>query len=130
MLQKKLQPFLKKQNDKLNLTNSAMRYNMKKIVLLFIVTLSFYAAHAQQDVLLSQYMFNPLVINPGYAGSKDYMIATLLYRKQWAVWGDGAPETEAASIHGPLKNKNFGWGVNLYHDKIGVTSRTDVNVDG
>ncbi|REK49193.1 MAG: type IX secretion system membrane protein PorP/SprF, partial [Bacteroidetes bacterium] len=37
---------------------------------------------AQQDILVSQYMFNHLLLNPAYSGSKDYMMATLLYRKQ------------------------------------------------
>ncbi len=101
---------------------------MKKLFLLITVSLCSLLANAQQDVLLSQYMFNPLVINPAYAGSKDYMMATLLYRKQW-VGFDGSPETEAASIHGPLKNKNFGIGLSLLNDHIGVTTRTDVYVD-
>lgn len=105
-----------------------MRYKMKKIFLLVVVTLSSYVVHAQQDVLLSQYMFNHLVINPGYAGSKDYMMATLLYRKQWVGW-TGAPESQALSLHGPLRNKNLGFGVSLLNDHIGVTSRVDLYGD-
>src|SRR3989442_5594794 len=81
-------------------------------------------AYAQQDVLLSQYMFNQLLINPAYAGSKDYMMATLLYRNQWVNW-DNAPTTQVASLHGPLGVTNFGWGGLLSHDHEGVTDRTD-----
>ena len=69
-------------------------------------------------------MFNHLLLNPAYAGSKEYMMATLLYRKQWAGW-KGAPETQIASIHGPVGLSNFGWGLQLNHDKIGVTDKTE-----
>ena len=78
---------------------------------------------AQQDILLSQYMFNPLLLNPAYAGSKDYMMATLLYRKQWVSF-KGAPETEVATLHGPWGLKSLGWGVTVSNDHIGVTNRT------
>jgi type IX secretion system PorP/SprF family membrane protein len=90
------------------------------------LTLCSFLAEAQQDVLLSQYMFNPLVLNPGYAGSHDYMMATAVYRKQWTGF-DGSPETEAVTFHGPLKNKHFGLGFTLTNDHIGVTQRTDAN---
>ncbi len=79
---------------------------------------------AQQDLLVSQYMFNHLLLNPAYAGSHEYMMATLLYRKQWVDF-KGAPETQVASLHGPLGLTQFGWGALISHDKIGVTDRTD-----
>lgn len=104
------------------------QHKMKKVILLFIVSLSALASNAQQDILLSQYMFNQLVINPGYAGYKDYMMATALYRKQWVGW-TGAPETQLLTLHGPLRNKNLGFGVTLLNDHIGVTNRTDVYGD-
>src|SRR5437868_15281204 len=102
---------------------------MKRIFILIAISFCALLAQAQQDVLLSQYMFNPLVINPGYAGSKDYMMATAVYRKQWAGWGDGSPETQAASFHGPLKNRDLGLGFSLIHDAIGVTDRLDLYAD-
>ncbi len=98
---------------------------MKRLFILITVSLCSLLAEAQQDVLISQYMFNPLLINPAYAGSKDYIMATALYRKQWTGF-EGAPETEVATIHGPLKNKNFGLGLTILHDQIAVTNRTDV----
>lgn len=81
--------------------------------------------YCQQDILVSQYMFNHLLLNPAYAGSKDYMMATLLYRKQWVDF-KGAPTTQVASLHAPIGLTNFGWGALVSHDKIGVTDRTDV----
>lgn len=80
--------------------------------------------YCQQDILVSQYMFNHLLLNPAYAGTKDYMMATLLYRKQWVDF-KGAPTTQIATLHGPVGLTNFGWGASISHDKIGVTDRTD-----
>ena len=97
---------------------------MKKLILAICLASGMYTANAQQDALLSQYMFNHLLINPAYAGSKDYMMATLLYRNQWVNW-KGAPTTEVASLHGPIGLTNMGWGGLISHDHEGVTDRTD-----
>lgn len=97
---------------------------MKKVILIVMFFSGFSSLKAQQDILVSQYMFNHLLLNPAYAGTKDYMMATLLYRKQWSGW-KGAPETQVATLHGPLGLTNFGWGAMISHDKIGVTDRTD-----
>jgi len=86
-------------------------------------------AVAQQDILVSQYMFNHLLLNPAYAGSQDYMMSSLLYRKQWVNF-DGAPVTQVGSVHGPLGLTRFGWGALVSNDKIGVTGRTDVYANG
>ena len=96
---------------------------MKRLLTIVIVSISLYA-NGQQDLLVSQYMFNHLLLNPAYSGSHEYMMATLLYRKQWVDF-KGAPETQVASIQGPLGLTSFGWGALISHDKIGVTDRTD-----
>jgi type IX secretion system PorP/SprF family membrane protein len=97
---------------------------MRKILVIVCLAFAAQSVRAQQDALFSQYMFNHLLINPAYAGSHDYMMATLLYRNQWVKW-DNAPTTEAATLHGPLGNTNLGWGGSLTHDHEGVTDRTD-----
>jgi type IX secretion system PorP/SprF family membrane protein len=98
---------------------------MKKIFLLAILFSAALVTRAQQDILLTQYMFNHLLVNPGYAGSKEYMMATLLYRNQWVGW-ENAPTTQVASLHGPLGITNLGWGGLISHDHEGVTDRTDI----
>src|SRR5437762_14205217 len=98
--------------------------SMKKILVVVIFISAFQQVRAQQDILVSQYMFNPLLLNPAYAGSKEYMMATLLYRKQWVDF-KGAPETQVATLHGPWGLKALGWGVTISHDHILVTDRTD-----
>ena len=97
---------------------------MKKILTVILLIIGFQQVKAQQDILVSQYMFNPLLLNPAYAGSKEYMMATLLYRKQWVNF-EGAPETQIATLHGPWGLKSLGWGVTLSHDHIGQADQTD-----
>lgn len=78
---------------------------------------------AQADPLYSQYMFNPLPLNPAYAGSQGYLSITAVVRKQWLNM-NGAPSTQTFSVHSPIKNKNIAIGFSALHDKIGVTDKT------
>ncbi|WP_443937398.1 PorP/SprF family type IX secretion system membrane protein [Pedobacter sp. MW01-1-1] len=78
---------------------------------------------AQQDALYTQYMFNTLAINPAYAGSRNVASVTALYRSQW-VGMEGAPRTGTVTLDAPINNKKIGLGLQIYSDKIGVTSTT------
>jgi len=99
---------------------------MKKHYILywFCLCLCSHAAMSQQTPLMSHYMFNGLLLNPAYAGSKEYVSTTMLYRKQWAGI-EGAPVTYNGSVHGLLKKKKLGLGALMQQDKIGVTRQTD-----
>lgn len=90
---------------------------MSKLITIILILISAQVI-AQQDPLFSQYMFNKLAINPGYAGSKEYLTGDILYRNQW-VSIDGAPKTLSASVHTPLKNAHLGLGLTFYHDQLG-----------
>jgi type IX secretion system PorP/SprF family membrane protein len=78
---------------------------------------------AQQEAMYSQYMFNKLAINPGYAGSRELLSTDFLYRYQW-VNIDGAPKTISASLHTPLNNPTLALGFNLVNDQLGPLSNT------
>ncbi|HZG00380.1 MAG TPA: type IX secretion system membrane protein PorP/SprF [Chitinophagales bacterium] len=94
----------------------------------FFLTLAF-TGFAQQEPLVSHYMFNHLLINPAYAGSKDFAMVSLLYRTQWTGL-DGAPKSVLGSINGPVfKSRKVGLGLTLSNDKIGVTNSTDIYGD-
>ena len=77
--------------------------------------------NAQQDALFSQYMFNPLAINPAYTGSRESISSVLLYRSQW-VGMSGAPNTATFTTHSPIKGKNFALGFSMGGEKIGPTT--------
>ncbi|MDP2386937.1 MAG: type IX secretion system membrane protein PorP/SprF [Bacteroidota bacterium] len=90
---------------------------MKNIIIILLLAIPVFVK-AQQDPQYSQYMFNHVVINPAYAGSKNMLNATLLVRKQW-VGVDGSPQTNSASVHGPIKSKKIGLGAHIIAEQIG-----------
>ena len=62
---------------------------------------------AQQDPQFSQYMFNTLYYNPGFAGVDGVTKLTAMHRSQWTgyqptVGGGGAPITQIVSMTAPL----------------------------
>lgn len=73
---------------------------------------------AQQDPQFSQYMFNPLSVNPAYAGSRGVMNGALVHRQQWLSF-PGAPNTQALTINTPLRKGKVGIGAELLRDQIG-----------
>lgn len=96
---------------------------MIKRTLTIALMLFAFSAMAQQDAAFSQYFFNPLYVNPGYAGSREVLSGVAIYRNQW-VGINGSPETESFSLHGPLRDKRVGLGIQLYHDKAGPLQNT------
>ena len=52
---------------------------------------------AQQDPQYSQYMFNHMAINPGYAGINEAVCLNAAHRQQW-VGIDGAPVTSVFTV--------------------------------
>lgn len=90
-----------------------------KIFLLCAITRSY----AQQDAMYTQYMFNTLAINPAYAGSRNVLSVTGLFRSQW-VGVDGAPETQTLSFDTAIPDKRVGIGFQAFNDKIGITKTT------
>lgn len=102
---------------------------MKKLSLL-VLLLSILCAEfatAQQDPQYTQYMYNMNVVNPAYAGSKESLSITALYRKQWSGL-DGAPETYTLSGHAPLNDK-IGLGLSAIKDELGPVKETNVYAD-
>lgn len=71
--------------------------------------------------IYSHYMFNPLSVNPAYAGSRDHMSATAIYRHQW-VGIHGAPRTQGTFLHTPLRDPRNNLGLSLVYDKLGLSS--------
>ena len=100
--------------------------SLKKVVLLAILFLSAAQVKAQYEPHFTQYMFNEMFINPAYAGARECISATGLYRKQW-VGIDGAPVTETVSIHSPFFDNKMGIGLAVVNEKIGVTKNTGFN---
>lgn len=101
---------------------------MKKVIYILLLSFISTALSAQQEIMVSQYMFNGLFLNPGYAGSHKYFSSTLLHRTQWVDF-PGAPKTFLLSVDGPIASNKMGIGFIVTHDKIGVTSETDFSAN-
>ncbi|MFT3886413.1 MAG: type IX secretion system membrane protein PorP/SprF [Flavobacteriales bacterium] len=98
---------------------------LRALPLLFLAILCVRTAHAQQEAMMSQYMFNGLFLNPAYAGSHPYVSASLLHRAQW-LNVDGAPRTSTLAVDGPLWNDKMGLGFTIINDRIGITHETEI----
>jgi len=100
--------------------------HIRNILLTGTAVLAMVQAYAQQEVMVSQYMFNGLFLNPAYAGSHGYVSSSLLHRAQW-VQMDGAPRTSMMAIDGPLLNGKMGLGFSMVHDEIGISRDLDMS---
>lgn len=100
---------------------------MKKLLLIptTIFLMLRFSASAQQDIMISQYMFDGLLLNPAYAGTHKYFTSSLLHRSQW-VGMDGAPRTNIFTIDGPVNDNKMGIGFIVSNDHIGITDQTDM----
>jgi type IX secretion system PorP/SprF family membrane protein len=96
-----------------------MRKFIKSIFFLLIPL----SISAQQAPVTSQYVLNPLSINPAYAGNRGALNLAAFYRKQWTGI-PGAPETVTFAADAPFLDSKLGLGFILTSDKIGVTKET------
>ncbi|HEY8937253.1 MAG TPA: type IX secretion system membrane protein PorP/SprF [Cyclobacteriaceae bacterium] len=94
---------------------------------LFLVTFTLalsYATYAQQDPLYSQYLSNPVVINPAYTGLTNDFNTTLSIRKQWNGL-DGSPSTANLNSSLSILKNTAGAGVMVISDVIGNQTTTE-----
>jgi type IX secretion system PorP/SprF family membrane protein len=96
----------------------------KKLLYIFLTILTFSSAttFAQQDAQLSQYMFNPMYINPAAAGLDGVTRFQLHYRNQWSDYqttfdGNGALGTQIFTASMPLNGLHSGVGIQFVNDK-------------
>ncbi len=96
-------------------------YYMKKIIYLFLFFAAFQLS-AQQENHYTQFMYNKLLINPGFAGAREVASLSAIYRNQWLGF-TGAPKALLLSFDTPFSNKRAGFGMNLANTKKGITNQ-------
>ena len=96
---------------------------MKRIIKSFILLLIPLSLAGQLAPVTSQYVLNPLSINPAYAGNRGALNIAAFYRRQWAGI-PGAPETMTLAADAPFLDSKLGLGFIITNDKIGVTKET------
>lgn len=100
---------------------------MRKILFIIIFTSFALTNFAQQEPLYTQYIYNKLGLNPGYAGSHETACFTGIFRNQW-LGLKGAPNTQVLSFEMPILNKRVGVGGNITRTAIGISER--ITIDG
>ncbi|MCW5909828.1 MAG: type IX secretion system membrane protein PorP/SprF [Cyclobacteriaceae bacterium] len=96
--------------------------------LLFLAAVALWqSSFAQQDPLYSQYLLNPFIINPAYAGFSKDITGLAAYRVQWAGIS-GSPVTMNVSGHTALLNNKMGLGLSVLQDNIGTNKTTEFHV--
>src|SRR5690606_21112260 len=106
------------------------KIKMKKHIYILIVLMAglfIQKTQAQQDPQYTQYMYNMNVVNPAYAGSKESLSLTALYRNQWSGM-EGNPVTFTFSAHAPVSEK-IGLGLSAIKDELGPVKETNVFAD-
>jgi type IX secretion system PorP/SprF family membrane protein len=96
---------------------------MKRIIKSLILLLIPLSLAGQLAPVTSQYVLNPLSINPAYAGNRGALNIAAFYRRQWAGI-PGAPETMTLAADAPFLDSKLGLGFIITNDKIGVTKET------
>ncbi len=96
-----------------------------KRLLPVVFVLSSYFSYAQQDPLYAQYINNPMVLNPAFAGLNNNFNASFTYRNQWAGF-DGNPTTFNVNTHVSLVDNKVGAGLLVVQDKLGSTTNTEI----
>ncbi len=102
------------------------RLNILALGICFIIINT--RATAQQETQHSMYFFNPVLVNPAYAGSQEALQITATARDQWTGL-KGAPKTQVLSLHSPLRTEKIGVGFTVLNDELGVTKNTGVYLD-
>ena len=96
---------------------------MRRIFKVLLILLLPVNLLAQVTPVTSQYILNPMTINPAYAGNRGALNIAAFYRRQW-VGIAGAPQTMTMAADAPLLSSKLGLGLVIANDKIGVTKET------
>ena len=116
-----------------------MRIRLSNKLSLFVIALVFSCVAMAQEPQFSQYMFNRMSYNPGYAGSSGSICAALMYRNQWLGLHLDAPNANAKAgstpqdvlftFDMPVKFLHGGLGLNVVKDMIGYHDNISASLD-
>ena len=101
----------------------------KKIILLtslFTVVAS--GLVAQQDKLITHFMFDKMSLNPGETGvdqGSNSICGNTIYRNQWDKV-NGAPNSAVLNVESNLTKLHGGIGISFFHDAIGFSRQNNV----
>lgn len=85
---------------------------------------------AQSDQHYTMFMYNKLLYNPGYTGSRDVTSVNAVYRNQWAGIG-GGPKSMSVAVDAPVGTymkpfRKVALGLSVNNEKAGIQNNTDI----
>ena len=95
------------------------RIRMRNILLAILFFSFANVMIGQQESHYTHFMYNTLVLNPAYAGSRGTPSLVALYRKQWFGF-EGSPDSKLMSFHAPIFGNKVGFGLTIMNDEIGI----------
>ncbi|RFC53436.1 PorP/SprF family type IX secretion system membrane protein [Brumimicrobium aurantiacum] len=105
---------------------------MKKLVLISILISScLTSTFAQQDKVLTHFIFDKMSINPGATGvgMGHEVCGTMIYRNQWDQF-NGAPNSVLANAEANISRYvPSAAGISFYHDAIGYSRQNNVTLN-
>lgn len=103
-----------------------MKCITRHIILIFCILWGT-SLYAQNDIGISNYMFDEISYNPSFTGEGETFRASLLARKQW-LGMVGSPLFQTLSVDGKTKNIG-GLGLHVVNDKIGFENQITATVN-
>jgi type IX secretion system PorP/SprF family membrane protein len=100
---------------------------MKKTILASAILLALGAnSYAQQDKLITHFIYDKMSLNPGSTGLDDGICGTMIYRNQWDKV-NGAPNSAVFNVEANM-NRYFpgGLGISFFHDAIGFSRQNNL----
>ncbi|MCD6013443.1 MAG: hypothetical protein K0Q79_3305 [Flavipsychrobacter sp.] len=102
----------------------------KPACIFYLVYLFCNCAQAQTEVHSTMFMFNKLLFNPAYTGSREIVSARAGYRSQWSAI-KGAPKSYCFSADAPLGSKfrefrEAAIGLSFSNEQIGVERKQNI----
>lgn len=99
---------------------------MRPVLIVILVLLAAFRVNAQQDPIYAQYLTNPMLINPAYAGINNNLQVNAGYRLQW-MGMDASPKTMNLNGNMSILDNRAGVGASITQDKIGASTITEFN---
>lgn len=90
------------------------------ILAIFIIVSLLPPATGQSDPVSSQFMYNQMLYNPGFAGSSGMVCATAMTRQQW-IGFEGAPASTVFHVNAAVRPFGIrsGLGLTIINDQTG-----------
>jgi len=112
------------------ITLTSTLFMKKRLLILSTLLLTATGTFAQQDMLVTHFIFNKMTFNPGAAGIDDGICGTMLYRNQWDRV-NGAPNSALLNVEANLHRwAPVGAGLSFAHDAIGFNRQNNLLLNG